>query len=338
MKPMREQHYNLQFEKLCKALGLGELTATPEAISGGLLNRMYAVVTTSGKYAVKALNPQIMMRPTALANYLQAEQVVTLVADHLPAQPAIRVNGTFMQQIEGQYYLVFDWIDGQTLQAAECTETHCRQMGAILAQIHNTDFSVMGKSERGAQTPQRIDWRNYLEQGFAQAAVWANLMADTTQQLTLWNETVQEAAKSLAGEQIYSHRDLEPKNVMWRQGNPIVIDWESAGPIHPKVDLIETAIYWSGNEDGTVDKGRFDAFVAGYKGSNGCLEADWSSVLAFGYLSRLEWLEYSLKRSLGLESTDEGDQTAGTEQVTATIRSLIDYENMVSRLASWLND
>lgn len=335
---MSEQHYNLQFEKLCKALGLGELTATPEAISGGLLNLMYAVVTTSGKYAVKALNPQIMARPTALPNYLLAEQVVTLVAEHLPAQPAIRVNGTFMQQIEGQYYLVFHWIDGQTLRPAECTEEHCRMMGAILAQIHNTDFSSMGKNEGGAELPKGIDWQGYLEQGIAQQAVWANLMADTTQQLILWNKTVQEAAKSLAGEQIYSHRDLEPKNVLWSQGSPILIDWESAGPIHPKVDLMETAIYWSVNEDGTVDKGRFDAFLAGYKESKGSLEeAHWPSVLAFGFLSRLEWLEYSLKRSLRLESTDEADQAAGTEQVSATIRSLIDYDQMIARLASWLD-
>lgn len=334
---MSEQHYNLQFEKLCETMGLGKLTATPEAISGGLLNRMYAVATTTGKYAVKALNPQIMVRPTALPNYLQAEQIVTLVAALLPAQPAIRVNGTFMQQIEGQYYLVFDWIDGHILRATDCTEAHCRQIGAILAKIHNTDFSVMGVSKSSFEFPKEIDWRGYLAKGIAQQAIWFEPMGDTIEKLALWNKTVQEAAKSLAEEQIYSHRDLEPKNVMWNQGNPILIDWESAGPIHPKVDLIETAIYWSVKEDGSVDKDRWDAFLAGYTGNNGSLGVDWSSALAFGFLSRLEWLEYSLKRSLGLESTDEADQAAGTEQVTATIRSLIDYDLMISQLASWLN-
>jgi hypothetical protein len=58
--------YNLQFNKLCDILQLGEIVGVPEAISGGLLHRMYAIETTEGKYAIKALNPQIMLRPVAM--------------------------------------------------------------------------------------------------------------------------------------------------------------------------------------------------------------------------------------------------------------------------------
>ncbi len=43
--------YNLQFERLCHNLGLGELVSVPRAISGGLLHKMYAIETTQGKYA-----------------------------------------------------------------------------------------------------------------------------------------------------------------------------------------------------------------------------------------------------------------------------------------------
>ncbi len=58
---MSDIQYNLQFEKLCDMLELGEIVGVPKAISGGLLHRMYSVETTQGKYAVKALNPQIML-------------------------------------------------------------------------------------------------------------------------------------------------------------------------------------------------------------------------------------------------------------------------------------
>ena len=44
---------------------------------------------------------------------------------------------------------------------------------------------------------------------------------------------------------VISHRDLDPKNVMWNYNKPVLIDWESAGYINPMQDLIETAIYWS---------------------------------------------------------------------------------------------
>lgn len=35
--------YNLQFEKLCNILQLGEIVDMPKAISGGLLHKMHAV-------------------------------------------------------------------------------------------------------------------------------------------------------------------------------------------------------------------------------------------------------------------------------------------------------
>ncbi|WP_429351000.1 hypothetical protein [Paenibacillus sp. 4624] len=52
---------------------------------------------------------------------------------------------------------------------------------------------------------------------------------------------------------------------MWGQNKPIIIDWESAGEINPKHDLIETAIYWSIDELGQLNKSKFKAFLSGYR-------------------------------------------------------------------------
>jgi hypothetical protein len=92
--------YNLQFEKLCNTLKLGEILVTPEAISGGLLHRMFAIETSKGKYAIKALNPQIMARPTALNNFIRSEIIANIAANSLPAQPAKTIDGKFIQNID----------------------------------------------------------------------------------------------------------------------------------------------------------------------------------------------------------------------------------------------
>ncbi|MNJ01381.1 hypothetical protein D3C73_1609960 [compost metagenome] len=60
-------------------------------------------------------------------------------------------------------------------------------------------------------------------------------------------------------------------------------------------------------------------------------------VLEQGFLSKLDWLEYSLKRSLWIECADENEQTMGTIQVTGTINALKQYEEKVSELENWLN-
>lgn len=40
-------------------LNLGNLISEPERVAGGLLHRMYRIITTNGQYAIKKLNPSI---------------------------------------------------------------------------------------------------------------------------------------------------------------------------------------------------------------------------------------------------------------------------------------
>lgn len=322
--------YNLQFEKVCDALELGGFVKAPEPISGGLLHRMFAIETSTGKYAVKALNPQIMARPTAFANFIKSEKIAVIASSRVPVQPAKMDKKSFLHHIDGQYYMVFDWIEGWSLKPQEITLDHCKRMGSILAVIHKTDFSQLGKSHGSTNAMEDIDWRWYLDKGKDGNPLWLNLLSDNIDRLSLWNSQAKRSSEMLAKENIYSHRDLEPKNVMWEQGNPILIDWESAGEINPKHDLIETAIYWSINAFGRIEKDKFSAFVGGYQERYGKVHANWRTVLELGYWSKLEWLEYSLKRSLRIECTDENEQEMGTEQVIGTLNALINYEGMVA--------
>lgn len=64
------------------------MLSMPEEIAGGLLHRMYAVETTQGKYAIKALNPQIMLRPVAMQRFINLEQIANTALKIIPALPA----------------------------------------------------------------------------------------------------------------------------------------------------------------------------------------------------------------------------------------------------------
>jgi len=103
--------YPRQIEILCNGLGLGNLEIAPNALSGALLHRMYAVQTTSGRYVVKALNPEIMARPTAMENFIRSELIAS-AANFVPALPAKTFNGASIQQVGEQFCLVFEWVDG----------------------------------------------------------------------------------------------------------------------------------------------------------------------------------------------------------------------------------
>ncbi|MEG0309115.1 MAG: phosphotransferase [Clostridium sp.] len=335
---MSDIQYNLQFEKLCDILKLGEMVGIPKSVSGGLLNRVYAIETTQGKYAVKALNPKIMLRPTAMKNHVNSELVANIALNAIPALPAKKINDTFIQEIDNQFYLVFDWIDGKNLKSNEINITHCEKIGSILAEIHMTNFSGVGIINDWSGNVQLIDWNYYLKKGQEDNIMWVNLLLEIIDNLYDWNAQANKSVKLLASDMIISHRDLDPKNVMWSRENPTIIDWESAGYINPMQELIETAIYWSGNEIGNVEKERFFAFIGGYKNRYGTLKADWRMVLLNGFLGKLGWLEYNLKRSLWIECIDEEDQQMGTDQVIGTINDIKHYSDIISELEKWLNN
>ncbi|RKN85212.1 phosphotransferase family protein [Paenibacillus ginsengarvi] len=320
---MSEFRYRVNFEALCEKLQLGQLTGTPKALQGGLLHRMFAVQTSLGKYAVKALNPEIMSRPTAMPNMIRSEQIAHIAAaGGIPALPAKRFGGASLQCLDDQFYLVFDWLEGRCLKPHEIRSTHCEIMGAIFADLHRTDFSELGITKREAAPIQPTDWSSYARQGRANRSVWADMLLDTMDQLYEWKEKAIRAAQLLAEDNVISHGDLDSKNVMWNGEKPVLIDWEASGAIHPMQNLTETALYWSETESGDLDCERLFAFLSAYRRRFGPFDADWPIVLDYSLLGLLGWLEYSLKRSLWINCTDEEEQRLGTEQVSATIASI----------------
>ncbi len=335
---MSDIQYNLQFEKLCNRLHLGEMISDPVAISGGLLHRMYAIETNQGKYAIKALNPMIMLRPVAMQHIMDSERIAAMASSNIPAVPAKTFNSTIMQEIDNQFYLVFDWVEGRSLKPHEINRAHSEKIGAILADLHRMDFSELGIMNDWSDNEQVIDWNYYLRKGQENNAVWVTLLRDTIDNLYEWNTQAKQSARHLSSHMVISHRDLDSKNVMWNQDNPIIIDWESAGYVNPMLELTKTAIYWSENEVGKIDKERFLAFINGYKMRYGTLQANWRKVLLNGFLGKLGWLEYSLKRSLWIECTDTEEQQMGTTQATGTIEAIRRYADMIPELEEWLNN
>ncbi|MCA0987198.1 aminoglycoside phosphotransferase family protein [Guptibacillus algicola] len=321
-------------EKMCEACEAGNVIGVPEPIHGGLLHHMYAVETTTGKYAIKVLNKEIISRPSAMQNYINSERIATVARNRIPALPAIQVNESFIQHLDGHFFLIYEWIEGRSLNAKNVTCEHSGKVGAILAEIHRTDFSMLGIHYERVEVEQDTHWEIYLEHGKEARADWVALLEKTMKDLYEWSAIANKAATLLAPDVVISHRDLDPKNVLWHQGEPVVIDWESAGYINPMQDLLETAIYWAKPDEGTIDKDRFFSFFEAYKERCGKQHGDWKKVLATGFSGKLGWLEYNLKRSL----RQGQDQKLGTDQVFQTIMELKEYNESIPMLEQWLSE
>lgn len=77
------ENIELTIRKLCEKCKLGEVKSIPALVTGGLLHKMYHVVTDSGEYAVKMLNPDIMKRACALNNMIHSEEISNRLKDNI---------------------------------------------------------------------------------------------------------------------------------------------------------------------------------------------------------------------------------------------------------------
>ena len=295
----------MDFDALCQQLHLGALIEEPMRLTGGLMHKMYRIVTESGVYAVKCLNPHVMAHPTAAANFSAAEELERKLEETaLPLLPALTIDGRKMQEVDGNYCYLFPYFEGKALTEGDIMPRHCEIVGDLLARLH----AVERKQEPIQRETLSFDWD-------------ACNLSDEDKTM-LWEMQTAANAAILPPLSTICHNDMDPKNVLWNGTDCRIIDLECLGYGSPYLELLETALCWAGYECGEVDFDRFAAFVTAYARAGGDLNADWEAVYAAN-AGRLAWLHYNLLRADGSEG--EEATALGEAEVAKTLVCIKGY-------------
>ena len=107
-------------------------------------------------------------------------------------------------------------------------------------------------------------------------------------------------------------------------------------PLKNYQELLEVLNYWAIDESGQLCQDKFNSLLHGYHLNMAIEKVNWESVLNSGYCGMLGWLEYNLKRALGMEGKGEVERTLGEEQIRSTIDSLYQYDQQIPVLFKWL--
>ncbi len=114
-----------------------------------------------------------------------------------------------------------------------------------------------------------------------------------------------------------SNEDMDPKNIMWDNGRPWVIDLECLDYGNPISHALQLSLQWSGITTCNMDVEKMVAFFDGYlEAYDNCFRA-YSDVFGLAY-TWVEWLEYNIKRALGA-CIDEAERMMGISEVKNTI-------------------
>lgn len=329
------QVFKMKIEQLCIQYGLGNLTKEPQSVSGGFMHQMYHVITNKGEYAVKMLNPDIMKRPEALQNMINSELVSNALKDRIPLVAAKEFQGMHILELDGVYFVIFDWVNGRSVFAPDITAYHCEQMGRLLGKIHTSKIRVesVSKQDRGRSL---YGWDKLLEEAEQKNTECYLLLKEYLTDIRHWDKQVVEAWQTIAQKRVISHGDLDPKNVLWKDNNPYIIDWEAAGYVNPYQELVEVLNYWIVEEDGQYNQEKFIALFQAYRENADLQDVDWSMVLSSSFDGMLGWLEYNVKRAIGLEGTSAQDEQEGMQHTQGTLKELKRYEAQMELLQKWI--
>ena len=309
----RTYEYNLllrksntkKMEKLIIKFGLGSKIINTTQIHGGLSNRMYRVETDKAEYAIKKLNKTLMQNKEEFERINFAEKVSKIAEENgISVVRALEFENKIIHEIDGDYYMAFNWNYGKHLEPEDITDETCGIVGKLLATIHNLDFSNI-KAEKSKEMPIRtIDWNSLVKLAKEQKKYYYKDLVENIEILYEINKKTNEALEYAKSNLIISHRDLIKKNILWNNNIPTVIDWESSGYVNPTVELVQVCWNWANGDVGKFEFEKFGIIVNSYlQNVKNYKKEDMKKLIYANLWEAIEWLEYNLKRSLCIEST-----------------------------------
>lgn len=322
----------MKIEEFCVNNNFGNVLNITR-LSGGLMHKMFKVETDKGLYAIKILNPEVMSRSEAYNNLVISETISNLAKDNgIVVSSALNINGDYLTKFNDIYYMIFDFVDGTILSDDEITVEHCKKIARILSQIHSLDYSKLGLENDVVAYKRLYDWEGYsLNSNFSQMPYreeYLNNYKKYNSILKRANERFNETNKIFT----LCHRDMDPKNVMWSDGNPIVIDWESASLANPYQELLEDALCWSGFLSDSFTEVKFVAVFQEYTKNRAIKNVDWYSVICGNLVDRFGWLKYNVERSLGIISNDEEEMNLAENEVSKTMNEINRYLELIGNM------
>lgn len=270
--------YNVLLEDFCETHELGAVVES-YLFPKGMTHQTFFVMTATGKYVIKALNPDIVLDPKKRAKLIAGEFLAEVAnGAGIKSISANRINGQFITEHKGQSYMVFPFCEGTFLPGTEVTHDYCFNVGELLAKLHLIDFKAAAKGQMkipkyiyGRKIKQAIDWQSYavkiskkkkppkwLPELEANVPDWYDLFA------TVWPAFLRFKPKN----QLISHGGLSNPNILWHEEQPHLIDWETAGYIDPTFDCFYTATRFAienfGDGKRVINPEKVNSFLTGY--------------------------------------------------------------------------
>ncbi|MFX0113448.1 MAG: aminoglycoside phosphotransferase family protein [Candidatus Hodarchaeota archaeon] len=222
---------NLDLSKLGLALDSEILTITSLGLGESNLN--YLV-----KMSEKSFLVRINVEPSLPKKSLWEFEVLKLLE---PLRVAPRAYHCEMNSEEvGAPFIIIEFFDGEDLTNEKLTASRIRQLARLVAQIHNIDVPTEKQEHfRKFEAHPAVLWESLGRRVDYLAKKWKK--HEINNRVTYY---IHETAERLKNSELdfepilrLGHGDIAPQNVLVRNSQLQLIDWEAAGLMDPAQDL-----------------------------------------------------------------------------------------------------
>jgi len=307
---------------VCQLYNLGEVLSQPTHCLGGLLHQNYLLKTSKGQFVIKCLNSIICSNNNDKEMFRSTEHIAEQLSSSICAVKAIKLKNDILTTIADQTIMVFPYIEAAIIPQDKVTTRHVTTIATALAKIHNAAIIQSGLSlSMQLDLDLLINCQDKIKRKCPEIT---EELAVFLPSLNFILEQCRKSESLLAKNLAVSHRDLDPKNVLWdAQDNYYIIDWEYAGLINKTKDVISTAIYWSLKPDFKIDLNSLVSFIKQYEiNSTTPLNRQEIEAAFYGLLADwLLWVELNFRRIVNdTLSTDE--RNLGIKEATRSLRAI----------------
>ncbi|MDI1463707.1 phosphotransferase [Catellatospora sp. KI3] len=291
-------------------------------IHGGYANRMYRLDTDQGSFAVKELNLADRRWTYRAEDVLRFERAAFAAGIPMPEPVAA-----------GHDTLVHRWVEGETVPEAPVSAAYAFEIGEILARIHALDVAW---TDASSEEPAARDWPELAARAAATGQPWAGELVSHVDTFLAIAHFVDVCERP--GPVVLTHKDIQPWNLLAREGRPVVLDWELSGMLDLSGELGSTALSLAkgpGFDD--IRPAIFRSVLDGYVAGGGVLPPpgpSWFAYLIGGWLGHTRW---NILRCLaGAEASTGPDLALSHESVRNGVRGLPDLFGRLPQLRALL--
>lgn len=254
------------------------ISITP--LTGGLQHHVDLIeLADQSKWICKKFSFPTWLGATTRQRLEFTQTIATIAANQLDLTFSARHTEAnhFLLTVEGHFALILPYCEGNVLETIDCKQAYI--LGNKLAQLHLLHFPVQGAEIFPVIKP--------ISKLAMEYTPWLRKLINHCNRYRDYD----------AQNWVVSHRDIHVNNIIWRNSEtPHVIDWESAGYMHPFVELIGLAVNCAGMANSVFATEQFQATLLGYADYAGNLPKMDAILWGQTLHSWLLWLTYCLER------------------------------------------